>query len=373
MNVKCFDITGQIDNSEANVKAVVFFRLSGTNKHGKGGVTVHLHHTKRKLQIQGGALMPDRTKSPVWFVQNVISKRFHQLGKSKAFDVNNFNNIIRELITSQSIGPDNSCTVCNIQFTGRSQPEFCLKCKKSFHKKCHTSKQHLCHRNIQFSNLKPPSMDQNSDGLTAELISARRLSSNPAIPQPLALPNSTCPDNPQTNPVTQPLGQTVHTPRNPTLATTSTTGHSLPVFTTSISRHSSEPRLIYSNNDPQATQTVPVPVLASISQPTLLTSTSQPTLSQANNRTNQYGPGHSVRTKAVKKSTKITPPIDQSSIENECIRKQLNIAHTKIQELEAELEKTKTTNYIIGERIKLFEATNTKDMYEKYFPPQSSD
>ena len=46
----------------------------------------------------------------------------------------------------------------------------------------------------------------------------------------------------------------------------------------------------------------------------------------------------------------------------------MNIANTKIQKLESDLEKKKNTNYILGERIKLFEAANNKDIFEKYFP-----
>ena len=60
--------------------------------------------------------------------------------------------------------------------------------------------------------------------------------------------------------------------------------------------------------------------------------------------------------------------MDAASFEVECLRKQINIAHSKIQELETELTKTKNTNFILGERIKTFETTNTREVYERYFP-----
>ena len=69
-----------------------------------------------------------------------------------------------------------------------------------------------------------------------------------------------------------------------------------------------------------------------------------------------------------KKTPRHTPVIDSAQFESECLRKQINIAHTKIQELESELDKAKNTNHILGERIKTFEATNTKEVYERYFP-----
>ena len=62
------------------------------------------------------------------------------------------------------------------------------------------------------------------------------------------------------------------------------------------------------------------------------------------------------------------PPIDKPSFEIECLKKQLNISHSKIKELETKLEKSANTNHILSERIKLFEDTNNKDIYEKYFP-----
>ena len=37
------------------------------------------------------------------------------------------------------------------------------------------------------------------------------------------------------------------------------------------------------------------------------------------------------------------------------------------------MEKTKTTNHILGERIKLFEAANNQDIYEKYFPTKTTN
>ena len=69
-----------------------------------------------------------------------------------------------------------------------------------------------------------------------------------------------------------------------------------------------------------------------------------------------------------KNAPRHTPAMDASKFESECLRKQINIAHAKIQELETELDKVKNTNFILGERIKTFEATNTKEVYERYFP-----
>ena len=83
---------------------------------------------------------------------------------------------------------------------------------------------------------------------------------------------------------------------------------------------------------------------------------------QGNDTTHQQHP------KQPRKTARKTPAIDKSAFETECLKKQLNIAHTKLQELETELESVKNTNYILGERIKLFEASTNKELFEKYFP-----
>ena len=165
VSVYCYDITGEIDNSNANIKAVIFFRLSNIKKQGKGGVTVHLHHTKRKLQFQGGALMPDKTKAPVWFVKNVRNTRFSNLAMAKSLDISKFNKSIREMLSNIVKKQQAPCGVCKNHFIGRSQPELCLQCNRSFHKKCLMSDDHICVRtpHVSVAGLPAGSNYQNAD------------------------------------------------------------------------------------------------------------------------------------------------------------------------------------------------------------------
>ena len=75
----CYDITGKIDDVGASVNAVIFFRLSSSDKSSIGGVTVHLHHTVRKVQVQGSSMVNGRTRASVWFVENFLLEKFNSV------------------------------------------------------------------------------------------------------------------------------------------------------------------------------------------------------------------------------------------------------------------------------------------------------
>ena len=61
IRIHCFKITGKINDTDSTVNAVIFFHLyNGYNT--VGDVTVHLHHTRRKLQFQGSTIMSNKTK-----------------------------------------------------------------------------------------------------------------------------------------------------------------------------------------------------------------------------------------------------------------------------------------------------------------------
>ena len=60
--------------------------------------------------------------------------------------------------------------------------------------------------------------------------------------------------------------------------------------------------------------------------------------------------------------------MDNVSFQLECKTAELNTVKAKIQELESTNAELRNTNFILGERIKLFEAANKKEVFEKYFP-----
>ena len=90
-----------------------------------------------------------------------------------------------------------------------------------------------------------------------------------------------------------------------------------------------------------------------------------PSLSQTSSNSSQQ----KTKTKPKQNKSQNVPAIDKSNFEIECQRKQLVAAQAKIQELEVEMTKLKKTNFILGERIKMFEKNQDKDLHNKYFSP----
>ena len=134
VSVHCQDVVGTFDASQAQQNTVIFFRLS-KDKSSLGCVRIHLHHTTRKVQLQGGALLTDELKAPVWFVENVLRKNFAKLSREKATDILKFNQAVSRSLTSDK--SPSTCAGCNGQFNGRTNPAFCKECKSFFHKfKC---------------------------------------------------------------------------------------------------------------------------------------------------------------------------------------------------------------------------------------------
>ena len=146
INVYCFDIIGKIDAIGSAINTVLHFRLK-QDKVCIGGVTIHLHHTTRLVQVQGSAILPDQSYAPVWFVENFIKERFSHLSTTKSQEVASFNNAVQVMVTKflKRVDTQNKCSGCNLQFGGRSVPEFCKDCSNYYHKfKCFPSKTHPC-------------------------------------------------------------------------------------------------------------------------------------------------------------------------------------------------------------------------------------
>ena len=146
MNVSCFDITGKKDGAEAIVNTVYFFRLGTGSKSSVAKVTIHLHHTQRKVQVQGGSLIDNRIRAGVWFVENFLLKTFSKVSQEKSMDIKKFNSAVREMVASHigKIGAQQQCKACEIPFTGKSQRQTCNVCNLKYHKGCFTSTNHTC-------------------------------------------------------------------------------------------------------------------------------------------------------------------------------------------------------------------------------------
>ena len=346
-------MTKKKDGTGASVNSVYFFRLETNSKNSFAKVVVHLHHTARKVQIQGGSLVNDKKRASIWFVENFLVPAFSEAAKTKAKDVKNFNNAVKDMVAKhvKKISTDQHCKSCEIIFTGRSQKQSCAVCNHKFHKKCFTNTNHGC------IGAGPSNTHQ------ASSISSTLHSDIPSIIDTLASLSS------ETNVsyVQQPSHSHTTTQQFQSLSPTS------PSHSTPTSYH------------PQCVTTLETTTTVNhLQDPSQLSTHSSTVHDQATTHVGDHqGSDHGNdqfqvhdtpsttqvnNTGKAKKASKHTPAIDTASFETECLRKQINIAHAKIQELETQLDTAKNTNFILGERIKTFEATNTKEVFERYFP-----
>ena len=132
----CHDITNRTDATQASTVTVVMYRLYMLTES-IGQVTIHLHHTARKVQVQGGALLPDKTKAPIWFVEEVLKPQFEQLSQSQAQEITNYNSSVESMISKHLNQPKpcDPCGSCAALFGGRSSPVYCNVCEQYSHKK----------------------------------------------------------------------------------------------------------------------------------------------------------------------------------------------------------------------------------------------
>ena len=98
VNITCYDITKKKDGTDASVYTVYFFRLGTNSKNSIAKVVIHLHHTARKVQIQGGALVDDKKRASMWFVENFLVPAFSEAAKSKAKDIKHFNTAVKDVV-----------------------------------------------------------------------------------------------------------------------------------------------------------------------------------------------------------------------------------------------------------------------------------
>ena len=160
----CGDISITIDKitvskDQLNTEATKLIHFSFMNTERTiGGVAVHLHHSNRVIQIQGSAVMPDKSRAALWFL-NFVLLQFRELARSKNIKIKNTNATFRN--TSANLEPNTNniqtetsntntfCMECNRSFNTQSKPSRCTFCDKFFHrttclrdhkKKCHTSR-----------------------------------------------------------------------------------------------------------------------------------------------------------------------------------------------------------------------------------------
>ena len=136
ISIDCNHIDYNRDSNGFEYNRVLHIGIGGGGKFSIGKVTIHLHHSKRLLQMQGSAVMPDGNRSPVCFLNTFVKERFSRLGKLKHYDITAMNEAVRKAVNRNRVASDisNNCYQCTRQFSNKAKPTKCIFCSKFFHK-----------------------------------------------------------------------------------------------------------------------------------------------------------------------------------------------------------------------------------------------
>ena len=400
ITITCHDITERSDALGASTTTIIIFRFS-QGKESCGGVTVHLHHTTRNIQIQGSAMLPDNKKAPVWFVDMVVRDLFTKMSTELASDISNFNKTVGNLITEQlpNVNKPSICSGCKNSFNGRSAPEQCSKCKLFFHRfKCFPTSSHPCYakkRPSSQSSLFVPNVSNEARRNSFNNIISQGSPSSVAQAQcvpPSRTANKTIVTNDNTNGTTTSMmidtpassirtGQT-HPRVSAHVGILPEPGQILqdamsPVTTTWVvpsSPNNSSPTPF---NDPESVyQARPSTSTNNLAQSLLDPNTPEFVSRNANPETGISGisgKDTSGNTGKVIKSKNKSSKGKQSnnsgeSIELEYAKYETNVTLTKLKALETTNRDLKFRNSILESRVEELETRQKREIYDRYFP-----
>ena len=376
--IKCTKVEGQVDETGASVTAKVVFDLSnekGRDKSTIGTVTVHLHHTSRKVQLQGSALVYGKVRAPIWFVDKFLKRIFSHNARSKSLDITNFNNAVHDILANhlQKRNDQDRCKACSSPLTGRSVPEYCSFCRGTYHRSCyHDTKRHKC-RKESLSQQRDPSLIANTQG-------ARSLSH--LAPRPPAIPDQTVIPPAEasliTGAVSTPLsGESVPVVSSPP-TTPLSTSHMIsqatnmpPMVVPAVSGPAvPAPATPGPSGSPQHT---PDPLLVTI--PATMNphaSDFVPTNTASNTNDHIFQPGGILPSTAQNRPKK--PPkkgLPQQDLNLEYYKIELNTAQASIVVLESTISDLRFRNKLLDDRLKQLEDGKKKEIFDKYFPKSS--
>ena len=416
--LQCQDIIGNFDTTKANQTTILLFRLS-SNRNSLGSVRIHLHHTTRKVQLQGRTVLPDQRLAPVWFAETVLRDHFISQSREKSADITELNLAVSTCVSDQltTTQSPQTCGGCKIQFSGRSTPEYCQHCGQYFHKKCFTiQRSHPCGPNkrsktsvitvpdIQLgkqvcsTNSANISMQATPLDITQHQV-APNASTHSVYPDQAVVtiaapidrsvdntlpPPATASDSVAIHPTTVlvpgqvamplPYNQTVptlqcdqvphsqdtHNSINPDNPTDHTTIPILPELLPRAAANTGDTAVIESGpvllRGPHRDSNIPSHITLNPSAPPFVTTNTNPNPEQTQSKTRG-------------KAKKATITTDPSGIGLEFAKTEISTLQAKLQSCETELKDLKFRNTILMERNKNLEETKKKEIHDRYFPP----
>ena len=311
------DIIKTIDKNGSEVNRLIHFTFT-SEQQGSGGAAVHLHHSTRNIQVQGSHQMPDQSKAALWFVNNVVVKKFREQAKAKKFAIKNFNDSIQRTSSDPGIAPNtfksNACTDCNILFNSRSKPSICSYCSQYLHKSCLKDHTRSCSKIPTIVS----SVSTSSSSSTTTPVCAPPVSTS----WPASASSSSTPSVPPSVP--RPAVQVV--PGVPPV---------IPGLKTVVTFV--PPASVQSSSSPPSPPLVPVQTTT------------------VNNKN-----GKRKTTKAV--------PVSSNETNVQFLQKELAAAQARIVQLDAMIVDKEQQAEILLSRVKILEEQQNKQVFDKYFP-----
>ena len=200
ISVSCSHVDHNRDKNCVEYNRVLHVILGGSGQFNIGKVTVHLHHTKRSIQMQGSAIMPDGNRTPIWFLTHFLQEKLITLAKEKQFDITVMNNAVREAVgNSVTENVSNICQHCARHFDTKSKPTQCRHCSCYFHKtSCLPDHGTSCSKKQNFVPAKSSSSTLNPVPPASSSLppSHKRKRTDTDYPQPTPPPSTISPTSP---------------------------------------------------------------------------------------------------------------------------------------------------------------------------------
>ena len=297
-------------------------------------VTVHLHNTTQKLQVQGRTKIGDFGTSAKWLTDVFLVSLFQHQSRLTNFDSDTIKQIHHSIVSAFS-GPKKptaacgttkklTCAICGLPRVGRATT--CSTCGLLFHKKCIDL--HSCRLALNTSPPPPTAVTTRKRPAPLNTTGIRSSTGRDVRPNLADIDSDSSEDEVPSPP---PSLQQTPPPQVSTLSGLNQLQASLGQL--ALSASSSPPPSI-----------PPLPALPH----------SAPAAPPAPDHTRAPPQATKAKTKALKKKSS-TPPLTPTDLEVEILKRAATVSQAKIASLEFSLRESKESNHIIRERIRLFE------------------
>ena len=313
-------------------------------------VSVHMHKTRRSVDIHSEAFLPNQHSAAVWFSEVFLMPRLHKQSKHCSFSsatVAQMHGAILRAFSSSPAAPATAssrprptrprssqgavdkptCFQCGKVRTDMAP---CAGCRQYFHKKC--LEEHLCGKELMPSEEKSPQLSPISRKRPAALdTTGFRSLSYRDVRQHLDIDSDNSEDE-----------------RQP---------------------HSRLPSLLPSSSEPAPPTTGQQLLSSSLSSrnqalpaPSLVPANSSPTPFSSFSSLPAPAPG-------MKKKRGPRIGVTAKELDVEMLQRELTMAKTKIVSLENAAEELKVSKSLLAQRVQLFEQRESDRNFSQYFPP----